>query len=166
MCSLTCHCTVPLHVLYMCLCNQTSVYCKQDQVKSSVCPSLHSLSPLLHTLHACWSCSTLLSSMWPPAGTTLVLSFKDHLLEDIKVTERGMWWHAAVKCSSAGSKGSGYRREEWSWVSVLGAVQRCLRQESVWSTTGHCRQHSHEYVSGVQCGPQTGGGARYGQTRS
>ena len=27
--------------------------------------------------------------MWPPAGTTLVLSFKDHLLEDIKATERG-----------------------------------------------------------------------------
>ena len=31
----------------------------------------------------------MLSSMWPPAGTTLVLSFKDHLLEDIKDTERG-----------------------------------------------------------------------------
>ena len=58
--------------------------------------------------------------MWPPVGTTLVLSSKDHLLEDIKVTERGKWWPAAVKCSSAGSEGSGHEREEWSWVTVLG----------------------------------------------
>ena len=48
---------------------------------------------------------------------------------------------------------------------MLGAVQRCLRQESIWSTAGHCRQHSHEYlVSSVF--PPTGGGARDGQTRS
>ena len=50
-----------------------------------------------------------------------------------------------MKCSSAGSEGSGHGREEWSWVTVLGAVQRCLRQESVWSTAAHRRQHSHEY---------------------
>ena len=31
----------------------------------------------------------MLFSMWLPAGTTSVLSFKDHLLEDIKDTERG-----------------------------------------------------------------------------
>ena len=36
-----------------------------------------------------WSCLTTLSFMCLPAGTTLVLSFKDHLLEDIKATERG-----------------------------------------------------------------------------
>ena len=76
----------------------------------------------------------MLSSIWPPAGTTLVLSSRDHLLEDIKVTERGKWWPAAVKCLSASSEGSGHEREEWSWVTVLGAVQRCLRQESAWST--------------------------------
>ena len=141
-CTLTCRCCVPLHVLYMCLCKQTSVYCKRGPVKSSVCPSFHSLPPLLHTHHACWSCLTLLSSTWPPAGTTLVLSFKDHLLEDIKVTERGSWWPAAVTCSSAGSEGSGHGREGWSLSTVLGAVQRGLRQESAWSTAAHCRQLS------------------------
>ena len=42
-------------------------------------------------------------------------------------------------------RGEWAEREEWSWVTVLGAVQRCLRQESVWRTASHCRQHSHEY---------------------
>ena len=56
---------------------------------------------------------------------------------------RGVRWRpAAVTCSSAGSEGSGHGREEWSWSTVLGAVQRCLRQESAWSIAAHCWQHS------------------------
>ena len=51
-----------------------------------------------------------------------------------------------MTCSSAGSEGSGHGREEWSWSTVLGGVQRCLRQESAWSTATHCRQFS-------ECGP-------------
>ena len=47
-----------------------------------------------------------------------------------------------MTCSSAGSEGSGHGREEWSWSTVLGAVQRCLRPESAWSTAAHCRQLS------------------------
>jgi len=62
--------------------------------------------------------------------------------EDIKATERGEWRLAAVTCSSAGSEGSGHGREGWSLSTVLGAVQRGLRQESAWSTAAHCRQLS------------------------
>ena len=61
-----------------------------------------------------------------------------------------------MTCSSAGSEGSGHGREEWSWSTVLGAVQRCLRQESAWSTAAHCRQHSQCLVPSVV--PSAGGG--------
>ena len=63
---------------------------------------------------------------------------------------RGVRWRlAAVTCSSAGSEGSGHGREEWSWSTVLGAVQRCLRPESAWSTAAHCRQLSECLVPNV-----------------
>ena len=97
----------------------------------------------------CWSCLTTLSSMWSPVGTTSVLSFKDHLLEDIKAREGARWRLAAVTCSSAGSEGSGHGREGWSLSTVLGAVQRGLRQESAWSTAAHCRQLSECLVPSV-----------------
>ena len=61
-----------------------------------------------------------------------------------------------MTCSSAGSEGSGHGREEWTLSTVLGAVQRCLRQESAWSTAAHCRQLSECLVSSVV--PSTGGG--------
>ena len=61
-----------------------------------------------------------------------------------------------MTCSSAGSEGSGHGREEWSWSTVLGAVQRCLREESAWSTATHCWQHSECLMSSVVS--STGGG--------
>ena len=118
MCTLTCHCCVPLHVQDMCLCKQTSVYCKQDSVKSSVCPSLHSCDPSSAPRPPCWSCLTTLSSMWSPTGTTLVLSFKDHLLEDIKVTKMGeveTGCSDMLKCRLRG---------EWPWEGGVELVHR------------------------------------------
>ena len=100
--------------------NKQSVYCKQDSVKFSVCPSLHSRDPSSAPRPPCWSCLTSLSSMWPPTGTTLVLSFKDHLLEESRPPREVRWRPAAVTCSSAGSEGRGHRREEWSWSTLLG----------------------------------------------
>ena len=84
------------------------------------------------------------------------MSFKDHLLEDIKATERG---EVEADCSDMLKC---WLRGEWPWeggvelVHCVGAVQRCLRPESAWSTAAHCRQHSECLVPSV--GPSTGGG--------
>ena len=60
-----------------------------------------------------------------------------------------------MTCSSDGSEGvaMGGRRE---LVHRVGAVQRCLREESAWSTATHCRQLSECLVPSVV--PSTGGG--------
>ena len=51
----------------------------------------------------------MLSSMWPPVGTTLVLSFKDHLLEGIEATERD---EVEAGCSDMFKC---WLRGEWPW---------------------------------------------------
>ena len=65
--------------------------------------------------------------MWPPVSTTLVLSFKDHLLEVIKATERG---EVEAGCSDMLKWAQrGVATGEWSWVTMLGSVQRCLKSQ-------------------------------------
>ena len=134
-------CCVPLHVQYMCLCKQPSVYCKQESGQSSVCPSLRRLLPPLPTHHA-----GAARPRCPPCGVStcwylFVLSLKDHLRRTSSPPRGARWRPAAVTFSSAGSEGRGHERGR-SWSTVLGAGQRCLRGEAAWSSAGHCRQHS------------------------
>ena len=60
----------------------------------------------------------MLSSMWLPIGTTLVLSFEDHLLEDIKATERG---EVEADCSD---RLKCWLRGEWPWEGGVELVHR------------------------------------------
>ena len=91
----------------------------------------------------------MLSSMWPPAGTTLVLSFKDHLLEDIKDTKRGEVEAGCSDMLKCWLRGEWPREGGMELVHCVWAVQRCLRQESAWSTAAHCRQLSECLVPSV-----------------
>ena len=74
--------------------------------------------------------------MWPPAGTTLVLSFKDHLLEDIKATERG---EVEASCSDMLKC---WLRGEWPWeggVELVHCVGGSAEVPQRGVSLEHCR---------------------------
>ena len=113
-------CCVPLHVQYMCLCKQPSVYCKQESGQSSVCPpsadSLpHSPPTILELLdHAVLRPLCGVSACWYP----LVLQGPPP--EDIKSTERGEVEAGCSDMLKCWLRGRGHRRGRaglscWGW---------------------------------------------------
>ena len=78
----------------------------------------------------------MLSSMWLPTGTTLVLSFKDHLVEDFKATKRS---EVEAGCSDMLKC---WLRGEWSWEGGVELVHRVGGSAEVHQTgvsLEHCR---------------------------
>ena len=74
--------------------------------------------------------------MWPPAGTTLILSFKDHLLEDIKVTARG---EVEAGCSDMLKF---WLRGEWHWEGGVELVH-CVGGSAEVPQRGVSLEHCH-----------------------
>ena len=108
----------------------------------SVCPSPPQ-TPSSTPSPPCWSCLTMLSSVWPPAGTTLVLPlvWRTTSWRTSRLRERGevqACFTDMLKRWLRGERATG--GEERSWSTVLGSVQRNHGREAAWSIAGSCRQ--------------------------
>ena len=109
-----------------------------------VCPSPPQ-TPFSTQSPPCWSCLTMWSSVWLPAGTTLVLPLKWRTtFRRTSRPLRGVRWRpAALTCSSAGSEGSG--PQEGRSVAGLLCWEQFRRASDGWQLHAlleHCSQHS------------------------
>ena len=101
----------------------------------------------------CWSSLTMWSSVWLPAGTTLVLPLEWRTTSwRTSRPLRGVRWRpAALTCSSTGSEGSG-PQEGRSVAGLLcwGQFRGALDRRQLQALLEHCsRQHSELCCSAV-----------------